>query len=114
MRDHILFGFDDAFFLPTDFPNSHIRGLRFENWSYAVYFSSSNSTSMSSYEFEMYDLAADKGQMNNLIFACKPSLSAAVKEIAMMLHQRLNFACRRDACLTEDVWKVWPKNPCGW
>jgi arylsulfatase A-like enzyme len=69
VRDHTLFAYDDVFGLSQGAPGSHIRSMRQNDadgqWTYSVYFSPSGG----SYEYELYDLATDPGQTNNLLSA---------------------------------------------
>lgn len=64
VQDSILFTYDDHFFLPNDVPGGHIRAIRKEDWVYAVYYSEDGSH----FEYEMYNLSRDPGQLHNLLF----------------------------------------------
>ena len=62
LQDHTLFSFDDLFFLPPNFPNSHIRAIRSGEWIYAVYFTVDGS----GIEYELYNIKSDPLQLKNL------------------------------------------------
>jgi len=81
-QDHLLFSFDDDFFLPYGFPGSHIRGLIDGDWTYAAYFSLDGG----GVEYELYDRQADPLQMKNLLFA---NPGADVKKEWARLHQKM-------------------------
>jgi len=81
-QDHLLFSFDDDFFLPYGFPGGHIRALIEGDWTYAVYFGLDGG----GVEYELYDRKTDPGQMTNLLFASPPS---QVKKEWRRLHQTL-------------------------
>jgi hypothetical protein len=68
VRDSVLFAFDDSFLLdPTSAAvNPHIRALRTERYTYAVYFSTVNSSSP--FEYELYDNLVDPNPMLTLLF----------------------------------------------
>jgi arylsulfatase A-like enzyme len=83
VRDHTLFAYDDVFGLAATTPASHIRSMRQDDadgkWTYSVYFSPSGSA----VEYELYELGADPGQTNNLLFggAPNPQISAKWKAL---------------------------------
>jgi choline-sulfatase len=64
-QDHLLFSFDDDFFLPYGFPGGHIRALIDGDWTYAAYFGLDGGR----LEYELHDRKTDRGQMKNLLFA---------------------------------------------
>lgn len=68
VRDHTLFAYDDVFGLAPTTPASHIRSMRQDDadgkWTYSVYFHPTGSA----VEYELYELGADPGQTNNLLF----------------------------------------------
>jgi choline-sulfatase len=74
VQDHLLFSFDDRFYLPLDYPGGHIRGLIEGDWTYAVYFGLDGN----GLEYELYDRETDPGQLNNLLY--DPATSDAKKE----------------------------------
>jgi choline-sulfatase len=82
VQDHLLFSFDDRFYLPNNFPGGHIRGLIEGDWTYAVYFGLDGS----GLEYELYDRKTDPGQLNNLLY--NPS-AADVKKEWLRLHKLL-------------------------
>lgn len=71
VRDSALFAFDDSFLniSPAQY-NTHIRALRDQCYTYAVYFSQSGTP----FEYELYDNLADPLQMNNLLHQPQPSI----------------------------------------
>lgn len=81
VRDEVLFALDDTFFLPTDAPGSHIRAMRNNRYTYAVYYSADGSL----IEYELYDNLNDPYQMNNLAYKPVPG----IKELWSHLHTRL-------------------------
>jgi arylsulfatase A-like enzyme len=82
VQDSVLFTFDDAFFLPLDTPSSHIRAIREGDWTYAVYYSADGTH----YEYEMYNLKTDPGQLINLLHG---SPAQEVSKEAQRLHDKL-------------------------
>jgi choline-sulfatase len=82
VQDHLLFSFDDSFYLPNNFSGGHIRGLIEGDWTYAVYFGLDGS----GLEYELYDRKSDPGQLNNLLY--DPS-AAGVKKEWLRLHKLL-------------------------
>jgi choline-sulfatase len=64
VQDHLLFSFDDRFYLPNNYPGGHIRGLIDRDWTYAVYFGLDGG----GLEYELYDRKTDPGQLNNLLY----------------------------------------------
>lgn len=63
VQDAILFTFDDPFFRDMDGPG-RIRCLRKQDWKYVVYFDDLGTE----FQYELYDLANDPGEMNNLAY----------------------------------------------
>jgi choline-sulfatase len=64
VQDHLLFSFDDRFYLPAGFPGGHIRAIVENQWTYAVYFGLDGS----GLEYELYDRTTDPGQLKNLLY----------------------------------------------
>ena len=64
VQDHLLFSFDDRFYLPPGLPGGHIRAIVEGDWTYAVYFGLDGS----GLEYELYDRKTDPGQLNNLLY----------------------------------------------
>jgi arylsulfatase A-like enzyme len=64
VQDHLLFSFDDRFYLPPGFPGGHIRAIVEGDWTYAVYFGMDGS----GLKYELYDRKTDPGQLNNLLY----------------------------------------------
>jgi len=82
VQDAILFTYDDVFFLPIDTPGSHIRAIREGDWIYALYYSENGSD----FEYEMYDLKKDPGQLHNLLYK---DVSPEIAKEADRLHRKL-------------------------
>ncbi|MEW6282543.1 MAG: sulfatase-like hydrolase/transferase, partial [Candidatus Eremiobacterota bacterium] len=70
VRDAALFCFEDNFLLPADTPGSHLRAVREQRWTYAVYYSPDGSR----IEYELYDNEADPLQRTNLLFQPGPDI----------------------------------------
>lgn len=82
VQESILFTYDDNFFLPDDVPGGHIRAIRQGDWVYAVYYSEDGSN----FEYEMYDLSKDPGQLHNLLHK---DVSPEIAKEANRLHHDL-------------------------
>lgn len=102
VQDGVLYSYDDVFFLSADAPGSHIRGLRSGDWTYAVYFGSDGS----GIAYELYDLASDPGQLDNLVFGDPP---AAVRAEWRRLHRDLTAKLVAAANLPDGF--PWPEEP---
>jgi arylsulfatase A-like enzyme len=87
VQDSILFTYDDVFFLPADTPGSHIRALREGDWTYAVYYSEDGSH----FEYEMYNLKDDPGQLHNLLNKdISPEIAAEAKRLHRKLKEKID------------------------
>ncbi len=104
VQDGILFTFDDVFGLSLDTPGGHIRALRTGDWTYAVYFDFVGGP----FEYELYDLANDPGQLDNLVFGNPPP---DVRAEWNHLHARLTEKMMAADAMPEGV--IWPENPAG-
>lgn len=102
VRDWVLYAFDDEFGgLPCTAPAAHLRALREERYTYAVYFTAryqgepglSPFTVEPPYDFELYDNLEDPLQMINLVQ--RPEHSALWGQ----LHRRLTAAMQSVAAL---------------
>lgn len=102
VQDSVLFTYDDNFFLPADVPGGHIRAIRKGDWVYAVYYSENGSN----FEYEMYNLKDDPGQLHNLLFK---DVSKDVAEQASKLH--INLKEKIDASQALSVGFPWPEKP---
>ncbi|HZR37904.1 MAG TPA: sulfatase-like hydrolase/transferase [Nevskia sp.] len=66
VQDTILFCYDDESAMISDLDHlCHIRAIRHRHFTYAVYFSPNLP---GQYQYEMYDLDKDRGQMHNLLY----------------------------------------------
>ncbi|MEW6271807.1 MAG: sulfatase-like hydrolase/transferase [Thermodesulfobacteriota bacterium] len=104
VQDGILFTFDDVFNLPADVPGGHIRALRTGDWTYAVYFDLVGGP----FEYELYDLASDPGQLDNLVFGSPPP---AVRAEWNRLHAQLTARMLAADAMPDGL--DWPVRPAG-
>jgi arylsulfatase A-like enzyme len=89
VQDSILFTFDDVFFLPEDVPGGHIRALREDDWTYALYYSEDGSH----FEYEMYNLKNDPSQLHNLLYKdVKPENAKEAKRLHKKLKEKIDQA----------------------
>ena len=102
VRDSIVFAYDDVYLLPKDTPSSHIRCLRYRDWTYAVYFSPNGTE----FQYELYDLAKDPGQLNNLVYGKEAPENY---QIAGHLHNMLTERLRKEEGLPKGMY--WPDHP---
>jgi arylsulfatase A-like enzyme len=102
VQDSILFTYDDNFFLPKDVPGGHIRAIRQADWVYAVYYSEDGSN----FEYEMYNLKDDPGQLHNLLYK---NITSEIAVEANRLHQHLKEKIDQSAALP--IGFPWPINP---
>ncbi len=102
VQDSILFTYDDNFFLPENVPGGHIRAIRQGDFVYAVYYSENGTN----FEYEMYNLKNDPGQLNNLLYK-NPSPEALAE--AIRLHQNLKAKIDQTAALPAGF--PWPEKP---
>lgn len=101
VQDSVLYAYDDSFVLPESTPTSHIRAIRYEEWTYAVYYSPDGS----SFEFELYDNGKDPGQMNNLLYSPSPEIDSLWR----MLHKKLSI--KLSEANTAPAGFIWPADP---
>ena len=102
VRDSTIFAYDDVYLLPENTPSSHIRGFRYENWTYAVYFSPNGT----GFEYELYDLDKDPGELNNLLYGKEIAKHA---QLANRLHKKLTERLRDEEGLPKGMY--WPSQP---
>ncbi len=102
IADHTMFSYDDLFFLPASAPGGHIRAVRTDDFTYAVYFGLDGS----GLEYELYDNKNDPGQLTNLVHG-EPA--ADVKKEWARLHALLT-AQFVDAGHLPDAF-IWPLAP---
>ena len=85
VQDHLLFSFDDRFYLPAGFPGGHIRAIVEDQWTYAVYFGLDGN----GLEYELYDRTTDPGQLKNLLYdPTTPDLQKEWKRLHRTLTDR--------------------------
>ena len=102
VQDSILFTFDDVFFLPKDVPGGHIRAIREGIWTYAVYYSEEGSH----FEYEMYNLEKDPGELTNILHENKdPKMTLEARR----LHHKLKEKIDAQSALPKDF--PWPEAP---
>ncbi|MDB6081061.1 MAG: Sulfatase [Chlamydiia bacterium] len=102
VQDSILFTYDDVFFLPSNTPGGHMRAIREGDWSYAVYYSEDGSN----FEYELYNLQKDPGQLHNLLYK-DPIAEIAVE--ANRLHAKLKEKIDHSQALPKGF--CWPIAP---
>jgi arylsulfatase A-like enzyme len=102
VQDHTIFSYDDLFFLPASASGGHIRGLRTDDWTYAVYFGLDGS----GLEYELYDNKNDPGQLSNMLYGTP---AADTKKDWSRLHKLLT-ARFVDAGNLPDAF-TWPLDP---
>jgi choline-sulfatase len=102
VQDHLLFSFDDRFYLPSNFPGGHLRGMIDDEWTYAVYFGLDGA----GLEYELYNRKNDPGQLDNLLFdAPAPDLKAHWTR----MHRTLTNRLVETANLPDSF--IWPYEP---
>ena len=102
VQDSILFTYDDVFFLPESTPGSHIRAIREGDWTYAVYYSENGSD----FEYEMYNLKKDPGQLVNLLY---DKVDPENAHVAKRLHAKLKAKIDKANALPAGF--PWPEAP---
>ena len=73
----------------------NIRALRYENWTYAVYFSSDGT----GFEYELYNLDNDPLQMNNLLYG---NIKTSNFQTTVKLHQMLADRMKKEEGLLKE------------
>jgi arylsulfatase A-like enzyme len=102
VQENVIYTFDDQFGTPK-LPTGpgQIRCIRTKTSKYAVYFDTAGN-----FEYEMYDLSADPGEMTNLLYGTVSSGSLAMwKTLHGCLTERLNAL----GAMPKDV--QWPSDP---
>jgi choline-sulfatase len=102
VQNSILFTYDDNFYLPPNTPGWRIRAIREDDWTYAVYFTEDGSQ----FEYEMYNLKNDPGQLVNLLYGDIPQ--ETLNE-ASRLHLQLEQKIDQAQALPEGI--SWPSQP---
>jgi len=100
VQSSILFAYDDVIpGLTENIPSSHIRAIRAEDWTYAVYYSLLGQAR----EYELYNLKNDPLQLTNLAH----SPETEVAEIGEKLHIELTSKIQHFQALQPGV--AWPE-----
>lgn len=115
VQDCVLFAFDDRYpGLDADAPASHIRALRTDRYTYAVYFTARYEEGGSTafqvappFEFELYDNQNDPYQMVNLLACPSPDVG-----LWQSLHTRLTEKMESLGA-TPPCWPADPLEPCA-
>jgi choline-sulfatase len=102
VQDHTVFSFDDLFFLPASTPGGHIRAIREDDWTYAVYFGLDGS----GVQYELYNIKSDPGQMDNLLYGAPAS---DVRREWSRLHRKLTRRFIETGNLPDSF--AWPIEP---
>ncbi|HUR83039.1 MAG TPA: sulfatase-like hydrolase/transferase [Thermoanaerobaculia bacterium] len=101
VQDNVIYTFDDQFGNPPPSGPGQIRCIRTKTAKYAVYFDSG-----SNFEYEMYDLTADPGEMTNLLYGTPSSSSL---EMWKSLHGALTARLKDLGAFPHDA--TWPTDP---
>lgn len=102
VRDSVLFAYDDVSLLPDDAPFSHIRAIRSGPWMYAAYYSAQGGA----FEYELYNLDDDPGEMDNLLYGERAKKN---HPLAAQLHKQLTEQMKAEGALDDSV--KWPSEP---
>lgn len=102
VQDSILFTYDDLFVVPAKTPGGHIRAIREGDWAYGVYYSEDGSH----FEYEMYNLRNDPGELTNLLYG---KVSAEVAAEARRLHIKLKEKMDKAGAVPKGF--TWPASP---
>jgi choline-sulfatase len=102
VQDSILFTYDDVFFLTLGAKRWHIRAIRDDDWTYAVYYLDD----ASQFEYEMYNNKKDPGQLVNLLYG---KVSPKNLTEAKRLHAKLKTKIDHSSALPQGF--AWPKAP---
>lgn len=103
VQEDVIYTFDDEFDLPAT-AVGHIRCIREKTKKYSVYFDEGGTT----FEYEMYDLGADPGELKNLLFGTP---SPHVRAEWERLHCRLTERLKKLGAMPQGI--VWPTDPWG-
>ncbi|NDB84545.1 MAG: hypothetical protein EB127_17855, partial [Alphaproteobacteria bacterium] len=88
--------------LASDTPGGHIRAVREGDWTYAVYYSEN----ASHFEYEMYNIKTDPGQLHNLLHGdVKAQDALEARRLHEILQQKIDDA----QALPKEF--PWPKSP---
>ncbi len=102
VQDSILFTYDDVFFSTLDAKRWHIRAIREGDWTYAVYYLDD----ASQFEYEMYNIKKDPGQLVNLMHgSVTPDTMAEAKRLHIKLKEKIDHS----NALPKGY--PWPKSP---
>ncbi len=102
VQDSILFTLTMFFFLPENTPGCHIRAIRKGDFLYAAYYSEDGS----SFEYEIYNLKNDLGELTNLLYQNK---DLEVAREVDRLHDKLKEKMDAESALSSEF--PWSKAP---
>ncbi|HVR38635.1 MAG TPA: sulfatase-like hydrolase/transferase [Thermoanaerobaculia bacterium] len=106
VHESVVYTYDDQFNLPQTMA-THIRTLRTDAYKYSVYFT--ESTPAGNFEYELYDMANDPGELTNLVYG---NVSPAIGEVWKTLHCELTEKLKKDGAMPSNVdWPVQPPVP---
>ncbi|HKS22837.1 MAG TPA: sulfatase-like hydrolase/transferase [Thermoanaerobaculia bacterium] len=105
VQESVIYTFDDMF--PPYPPVGHIRTIRTAQWKYSVYFNEPPQSSGTNFEYEMYDLAADPLEMNNLLYGTPDAPALAQWQI---LHPQLTMQLNELQAMPQNGVQ-WPSAP---
>jgi len=103
VRDHVIYTFDDSFGSFPSAPATHIRCIRTHRWKYAVTFTENAWPAANLYQYELYDLDTDPGELTNLAYG---SVSSENQQTWAELHRRLTEELQVVAALPVNI--DWP------
>lgn len=104
VRDHVLYTYDDQFPAGSSPPPAqHIRCIRTHRWKYAVTFSENAWPTANVYEYELYDLDNDPGELTNLAYG---TVSSENQQKWAELHAKLTQELQVVAALPINI--DWP------
>jgi choline-sulfatase len=106
VHESVVYTYDDCFNLPAAL-SGHIRCLRKHRWKYAVYYS--DAVAGGQFEYELYDLDSDRGEMTNLAYG---TVSAETQRIWNDLHTHLTERLTKLGPLPTGNF-TWPVDPAG-
>lgn len=103
VRDHVIYTFDDQFGTIAPAVATHIRCIRTHRWKYAVYFTEQPYGTANTYDFELYDLHNDPGELTNLAFG---TVTPETQKTWAELHEKLTRELQVVAAMPVNI--DWP------